>query len=211
MAVGASFIPGGVADPANEPFFKAMHDRSAWNGATMSEDDVRDLIATLPPTPVTTVWVEETQRVLALTADDQWRPFDLVTATIGPESDALEALDALSAALDETSALLSPVADIVGRCPLSPLQPCTLGPFINWVESVTGDTFSLDLAQDGYCDKHDDQCYGPHRSPVPWEHIEVIAPGTRARLADLVSVLTAQMPPVAEHDNLTARGRDATT
>ena len=188
----------------NQAFYDYAAEKGVWRNGSMTEDVMRGLLAGLPDCNASTVFAAAANKALDLAAADTVRPFDHVV--FGHEIGTVVAdLDALVEQVEEASPLLGPVADMLGRSGLGEGIQINLGDLHAWIAALSGDALVLGMPQDGYRDKHGDDCYhGLSAKEVPWGDIEYLAPGVHARVHALVARLDQIVPAIAEDD---AKGR----
>lgn len=185
-------------DGPNQVFFEYASTQGVWREGSMTEDAMRAHLANLPECAASTAFASAANDALARAAADVPRPFDSVILDDPTEAATLADLEALTRQVEDASPLLAPVVDILTRCSLSTHAATCLGDAHAWLDAVTGDALMTGLPEDGYCDKHGEYCYeGSAAIPVPWEHVEYLAPGTRARIQAIADRLRVLLPPAA--------------
>jgi hypothetical protein len=170
-----------------------------------------DVLPNVPDTPVGRAWAACVRECLGRTQADVVRPFDYIEYTTTEEHEALHALDTYAEAVEETSPLLSDVADVVSRMTLtSTADPrrVELDALARERSRLTDDGLMLGTFDEDYCKDDDAYCYHLDNARlVQWAHLDALMPGFEATLRRLLAVLDADLPEVAESDGGAARGR----
>lgn len=190
----------------NQPFFEYMSEHGLMRHAGMASDVLAQHLTALPPCEASTAFAAAAQVALDLTAADVLRPYDHVVMDSPAEQAAIADVDSLRENLEESSPLLVPVADILMRAPSS-LTGESVHEVQTWLACVTGPTLRTVPTTEGYCDRHQeyDCTHADHSEHISWDHVEFIAPGTRATIAAAAQVIADALPTVGKSDNGKAR------
>lgn len=179
------------------------HSRSSILGlAGMPIDVARRLLDEVPDVPAGRAWKAAVADAIDATEADVVRPFDIATYDTDDEINAAEAFDDYVGHLATVSPLLAPIIDILEQQTML-MRADSIGDMVEWRERITED--GITVGRDGWCDKHEDNCYGEHTTLAQWTHIDAIAPGTRDSIIRHLARLDANLPPIGDNDNGAAR------
>jgi hypothetical protein len=210
MAAGAVIDKSNGPDLINEAFIDwynepRINGRNVLHYPGLPADTVSDLLPTVPETPAGLAWKESAQACLTLTLADVNRTFDRITFDTEEEQAAAAAIDEFAETLRDASPMLDTVAGVVeDQCPM--LSEFDIDDVHEARKRITD--AGIVVGSDGYCDKHDDNCYGDHRTVAKWEHIEAIVPGARETLTGLLATFDAFLPEMVPGDGKSRRDRN---
>ena len=157
--------------------------------------DVAEVAERIPPDdPAGAAYRDGLLEAQALSDGDTWRTFDLVR---GWDPYRADLLDELADRLEERSPLLTEVADLARS--VAPVDPVTFGDVAQIRSRVTDDVLGIGPLTD-----RDGAMLDP-AGLVPWADNELLLPGTRENLTDLIDGLFAAVPT----DRLDADGESA--
>lgn len=206
----------------DQPFYDWLNQRlpalrfgTILDATSLPHTDIPILLTSLheaaPSSILATAWATAIEASATLTARDKVRPYDEGVYDAPEEQAARDNVLAYATTLRETTPLLDPIADtITAQAMTSDTRPFSLGDLATTRALITDDGINLadpdPYANDGWCDKHQEQCYAAHDTrTATWAHLEALHPGIQSDVTRLLAALDWNLPILAANDNGTAR------